>query len=185
MVSILALWLPILLSAVVVFILSSFIHMVLPYHKSDFKKLPSEDEVMNALGKFNIPPGDYAFPFSTDSKERKSQEFKDKMNKGPVGFLTAFPNGQFGMGSSLIKWFLYCIVVEMFAAYIAGHALNPASRYIAVLKFSGVTAFIGFGLALIQDRIWYRKSWGTTLKNLIDAVIYGLATALIFGWLWP
>lgn len=185
MVSIFALWLPILLSAVAVFILSSIIHMVLPYHKSDYKKLQSEDEIMDTLGKFNIPPGDYVYPFCVDSKERQSQAFKDKMNKGPVGFLTAFPNGQPGMGSYLIQWFIYCIVVGIFAAYIASRALSPSSQYLHVFKFAGCTAFIGYGLALVQDSIWYRKSWGTTFKNLFDALIYALFTAGIFGWLWP
>jgi len=44
MVSIISLWLPILLSAVAVFLVSSVIHMVFQYHKTDFKKIPSEDQ---------------------------------------------------------------------------------------------------------------------------------------------
>jgi len=62
MVSIVSLWLPILLSAVAVFLVSSVIHMVFQYHKNDFVKLPSEDEVMDDLRKANIPPGEYHFP---------------------------------------------------------------------------------------------------------------------------
>jgi hypothetical protein len=185
MVSVVTLWLPILLSAVVVFILSSFIHMVLPYHKSDFKKLPSEDQVLDDLGRANIPPGEYMFPFCNDNKERKSQEFKDKINKGPTGIMTIFPAGSFGMGSSLVSWFIYCLVVGVFAAYISGRALMPGVSYLSVFRFASCTAFIGYGLALVQDSIWYRKSWGTTFKNLIDALIYGLFTGGIFGWLWP
>ena len=45
MVSISALWLPILLSAVIVFVASSIIHMVLPVHRGDYRKLPEEDRV--------------------------------------------------------------------------------------------------------------------------------------------
>jgi len=44
MVSIILLWLPILLSAVIVFVVSSILHMVLPYHRSDFSKIPKEKE---------------------------------------------------------------------------------------------------------------------------------------------
>ena len=62
MVSILSLWLPILVSAILVFVVSSIIHMFLPYHRSDFAKVPSEDEVMDALRKFDIPPGEYVIP---------------------------------------------------------------------------------------------------------------------------
>lgn len=185
MVSIISLWLPIILSAVLVFVLSSIIHMVLPYHKSDFKKLPEEDKVMEDIGKFNIPPGDYMFPDAADSKERSSQEFKDKLNKGPVGVMTIFPSGGFNMGSSLVIWFIYCLIVEIFAAYIASRALASGAYYLSVFRFAGATAFIGYGLALMQNSIWYRKSWATTFKFIFDGLIYALFTGGIFGWLWP
>jgi len=42
MVPMLSLWLPILLSAFVVFVVSSIIHTVLGYHASDFEKLARE-----------------------------------------------------------------------------------------------------------------------------------------------
>ena len=52
-----ALWLPILLSAVIVFIASSIIHMGPFWHRGDYPKLPNEDGVLNALRPFAIPPG--------------------------------------------------------------------------------------------------------------------------------
>ena len=185
MVSIISLWFPIIISAVAVFILSSIIHMVLPYHKSDFRKLPREDEVRDALRHAHIPKGEYMFPYAAESKERNSQEFRDKLNKGPVGIITIFPSGSFNMGSNLVMWFLYCIVVSVFAAYVAGHALIPGAIFRSVFRFTGITAFSGYCLALIQDSIWFRKSWTTTIKSLFDGFIYALFTALIFGWLWP
>lgn len=185
MVSIVSLWLPILLSAVVVFILSSIIHMALKYHNSDFKKLPDEDKVMDDLRKFNIPAGDYMFPYTTDNKERNSQEFKDKMNIGPMGMLSVFPSGPVNMGSSLTQWFIYCFIVGIFAAYVAGRALEPGAHYLSVFRFAGVTAFVGYGLALMQNSIWYRKSWTATIKSMFDGLIYALFTAGVFGWLWP
>lgn len=185
MVSIFSLWLPIILSAVVVFIVSSIVHMVFSYHKSDFKKLPDENRALNELGKLNIPQGDYAFPHSTDMKERKSQEFKDKMNKGPVGILTAFPSGETGMGSSLIQWFIYSVIVGIFAAYITGHALGAGMPYLSVFRYAGCTAFAGYSLALMTDSIWFKRSWSTTFKFMFDGLIYALFTAGVFGWLWP
>ncbi len=185
MVTIASLWLPILLSAAAVFILSSIIHMFLGYHNSDFKKIPDEDRVMDDLRKANIPPGDYMFPYTRDSKERNSQEFKDKMSKGPMGVMTIFQSSAANMGSSLAQWFVYCLIVGIFAAYVAGRALPAGSEYLAVFRFAGVTAFVGYGLALMQDSIWYKKSWTVTLKSIFDGLIYALVTGGIFGWLWP
>ena len=185
MAAIMSLWLPILLSAAAVFIISSIIHMFLGYHNSDFKKLPSEDGVMDDLRKHNLPPGDYVMPHASTGKERNTQEFKDKMKKGPVAFITMFPSGEMGMGKSLILWFVYCVIVGIFAAYITGKALSPEASYINVFKFAGVTAFAGYGLALLQGSIWFQKSWSATFKSLFDALIYALITAGFFGWLWP
>ena len=49
MVPILSLWLPILLSGLLVFVASSVIHMMLPYHKKDYRAAPGEDGVVDAL----------------------------------------------------------------------------------------------------------------------------------------
>lgn len=185
MVPIVSLWLPILLSAVAVFIISSLIHMFLGYHNTDFKKLPSEDQVMDDLRKSNTPPGNYMTPYSSSSKERNTQEFKNKMNKGPVAFITMFPSGRITMGKSLALWFIYCVIVGIFAAYISGRALEPGADYLSVFRFAGCTAFVGYSLALLQNSIWYNKNWAATFKSMFDGLIYAFFTAGIFGWLWP
>ena len=123
MVSIVSLWIPILLSAVIVFIASSIIHMLLKYHRSDFGRVPSEDEVMDALRPFNIPPGDYVIP--CPGKEMGTPEFIEKTTRGPVAFLTVIPSGPPSMTGSLILWFLYSVLVGIAAAYVAGRALGP------------------------------------------------------------
>ncbi len=185
MVSIVSLWLPILLSAVAVFVISSLLHMLFTYHNSDFKKLPSEDEIMNDLRKYNIPTGDYMLPFCDDPKERKSEQFQEKMNKGPVLITTVFPSGEMKMGKSLVLWFIYCLIIGIFSAYITGHAVQAGSDYLSVFRFVGAVSFAGYSLALMQDSIWYMKSWGATFKSMFDGLIYALFTAGIFGWLWP
>jgi hypothetical protein len=185
MVSVISLWLPILLSAVAVFLISSVIHMVFGFHNNDFKKIPNEDSIMNDLRKHNIPPGDYVMPHTSDNKERNTPEFKDKMNKGPVAFVTMFPSGEITMGKSLLLWFIYSIIVGVFAAYIAGRAVPPGNDYLSVFRFAGCTAFAGYSLALMQNSIWYKKNWGATFKSMFDGLIYALITAGIFGWLWP
>ena len=180
-----ALWLPILLSSVIVFVASSIIHMVLPWHKTDYPKVPDEDRVRNALRPFAIPPGDYMVPRCDDTKELRTPEFAEKMNQGPVIVMTVLPNGQWSMGRNLGLWFLYCAVVGVFAAYVAGRALPAGASYAHVFQFVGATAFIGYALALWQMSIWYRRAWSTTIKATIDGLIYALLTAGTFGWLWP
>jgi hypothetical protein len=185
MVPVLSLWLPILLSAAIVFIASSILHMLLPFHRSDYRKLPDEDGAMDALRRFSIPPGDYLFPCASNPKEMKEPAFREKWNKGPVGLMTVMENGPPAMGKSLALWFVYCVVVGVFAAYVAGRALAPGARYPAVFRFAGVTAFAGYALALWQNTIWYKRAWITTLKSTVDGLVYGLLTAGTFGWLWP
>lgn len=185
MVPLMSLLIPILLSAVIVFVASSIIHMVLPYHRGDFDKVPSEDEVRDALRSFDIPPGDYVIPCAGNSKEMGSPEFIEKSTRGPVAFLTVLPSGPPSMGGSLAQWFVYCVVVGVFAAYIAGHAVQAGEDYLSVFRYVGATAFLGYSLALVQVSIWYKRNWSTTLKSMFDGLVYALLTAGTFGWLWP
>jgi hypothetical protein len=185
MVALGALWLPILLAAVVVFIASAIIHMVLTYHRADVKAVPNETGVAAALRPFNIPPGDYVIPWCPSTAAMKSPEYQEKLAKGPVGMFTILPNGPFAMGKSLVQWFVLCLVVSLFAAYLAGHALAPGGDYLAVFRFAGTTAFAGYGLGLAQASIWGGRNWGTTFRSMIDALIYAGLTGGVFGWLWP
>jgi hypothetical protein len=185
MVGILALWLPILLSAVIVFVVSSIIHMVLPWHKGDYPRIPNEDQLRNAVRPLAIPPGDYMVPRPATREDMRSPQFAEKMNQGPNMVLTILPNGPWSMKTNLTQWFLYGVVVSVFAAYITGRALPPGSPYLAVFRFVGTTAFVGYSLALWQMAIWYRRSWSITVKATIDGLIYALLTAGTFGWLWP
>lgn len=184
MVGINALWLPMVLSAVFVFVVSSVIHMVLTYHRSDFRKLPDEDGVMEALRPFGIPQGEYVMPYATSGKEMTDPEFKARVEKGPVAFLTIF-SSDFQMGKSMLLWFLYCLLIGAFAAYLAGRALEPGAHYLAVFRFTGAAAFGGYALALLQNSIWYKRSWAATMKSVADGFVYALVTAGVFGWLWP
>ena len=185
MVPLAALWLPILVSAVIVFVASSIVHMVLPIHRSDYRKLPKEDDVMAALRAFDIPPGDYLVPCGTGPESMKDPAFIDRMKKGPVALMTFRQPGPPSMGKSLALWFVYCVVVSIFAAYISGRALTSSANYLQVFRFAGCVAFVGYALALWQDTIWFSRAWTTTLKSTIDGFIYGLLTAGTFGWLWP
>jgi hypothetical protein len=185
MVPITALWLPILLSAVIVFVASSILHMVLPIHKSDYRKLPEEDRVLDTLRAAGVTPGrTYHFPYCTH-KDMKSPEAVERFKRGPVGLLTVIPSGPPAMGKYLGQWFLYCLVIGVFVAYLTGRTLSSGTQYLEVFRVAGTTAFLGYAVAQIQDSIWKGQSWGVTLKHVFDGLIYGLLTAGTFGWLWP
>jgi len=185
MIGLTTLWLPILLSAVLVFVLSSVIHMVTPWHKSDYPKLANEDRVMDALRPLAIPPGDYMMPRPSSREEMRSPAFVERMKRGPVLMLTVWPSGPASMGKNLVQWFLYAVVVGCFAAYVAGRAQPAGAQFLQVFRYAGVTAFVGYALALWQMSIWYHRAWMTTIKATVDGLIYALLTAAIFGWLWP
>jgi hypothetical protein len=183
MVSVTALWLPILVSAVIVFVASSIIHMVLPYHRKDYAKVPMEDEVLATLRRISVPPGDYMIPHAATPAQAKTDEFKKKLEEGPLALLTVWQGA--GMGASLAQWFVYCVIVSILAAYLAGQAVPAGGEYLAVFRFAGATAFAGYSLALMQSSIWMRRAWSSTLKSMFDGLIYALLTAGVFGWLWP
>ena len=179
------LWLPILLSAVAVFLVSSVLHMALQFHKGDYRKFPGEAKVLGEMRTEGVGPGEYMFPFPGSMKEMGSPEMVDKYKKGPVGFLTVIPNGAPAIGKSLIQWFLYSILVGAFVAYAARMGLERGADYMQVFRLTGTVAILGYGISYIPQSIWKGASWATTLKFIFDGVVYGLVTAGMFGWLWP
>lgn len=185
MVPLSSLLLPVLLSAVAVFLASSVIHMVLKYHNKDFSRLPDENKVRDALRPLNIPPGEYVMPYSGSMEAMKSPEYQENAKSGPVMIMAVMPNGVPTMGKELVLWFVYCLIVGIFAAYIGGRTLAPGTHYLAVFRVVGTVAFIGYALALLQNSIWFKRSWSTTAKSMFDGLAYALLTAGVFGWLWP
>ena len=159
-VSLTALWLPILLSAVVVFVASSIIHMVIPLHKNDYKKLPNEEKALEAIRALGIPPGYYHFPRCESHKDMKTPEYTEKLKQGPIGLMTVLPNGAPNMGKYLGCWFLYCLAVGVFVAYVTGRALGPGTPYLAVFRIAGTVGFLSYGMAQTHASIWEGRPWG-------------------------
>jgi hypothetical protein len=183
MVSLVDLWLPIVLSAVLVFAASSVIHMALRWHSKDFKKLAAEDAVMDALRVFNLAPGDYAAPLPDSMAHMGSPEFKAKQARGPSFAMTILTNTS--LVRNLAKWFVYSIVVAAFAAYVASIALPAGAPYMTVFRVTSTVAVAGYALALWQSWIWYSRGLGYTVRSTVDGLVYGLLTGGAFGWLWP
>ena len=185
MIPLTTLWLPILVSAVIVFFASFIIHMVLTYHRSDYRKLPDEDRVTDAMRNAGVTRGPaYFFPYCS-FEEMKSAQMIEKMKRGPVGLLTVRPSGPPAMGKNMVQWFLYCVVISIFAAYLSGRLLAPGTAFLQVFRVIATVAFLGYGAAHAQESIWGGRSWVVTLKHLFDSVIYAVLAAATFGWLWP
>lgn len=185
MVSLAALWLPILLSAVLVFVVSSLLWTVLPWHKADFAGLPDEEAVRGALGSPELTPGQYQVPHAPEREAYDSEEMDRKFEEGPVAFVTVVPDGRPDMTRKFVGWFLYLVGVSVMTAYVAGRTLPPGAEYLDVFRVTGTVAWLAYGAAYVGDSVWFGRPWGFSAKMLTDALIYGLLTAGAFGWLWP
>src|SRR4029453_17311355 len=106
-----SLLLPIVLSAVFVFIASSIIHMASPWHKSDYPRVPNEDRAREVLRALAIPPGDYMIPRPSSRADLRSPEFAAKIHTGPVMILTVLPNGPMPMLRNRGLWFAFLLMV--------------------------------------------------------------------------
>lgn len=185
MVPIPSLWLPIVLSAVFVFLVSWVTHMLLTYHRSDFGQMPNEADVMKAMRDAGVGPGNYFMPHADGPSAMNSPEWIDKCKAGPVGLVHVMPSGPPNMGKSLGMWFVFLVVVSIFVAYLTGRTLGPGADYLMVFRVAGTTAFMAYGLGEVMNTIWKAQKGSTTVKHMFDGLIYALVTAGTFGWLWP
>ncbi len=185
MVSVVSLWLPIVVAAVLVFVMSSIIHMFLTYHRTDFTAVPNEEAFRAAVGPLGVPPGEYVVPHAGSPDAMKSEGYQSKVGEGPVLFMTVLPNEMWNMGKSLLWWFVYCLVVAFFAALVATGALTADAPYSQVFEVAGLTAFAAYALGGWQQSVWYHRKVGTSLKNTFDGLLYAALTAGAIAGMWP
>jgi hypothetical protein len=183
-VSLAELWLPIVVSAVFVFLASYAIHMLFGYHSSDFRKIPNEDGAMETIRALNLRPGDYHMPRPPSPAAMRDPDFLAKMKRGPVALITVM-TGEVNMGPRLGAWFAFAAIVGLFTAYITSLALPAGAPYMQVFRVASAVTFVAYAMGQWPATIWYGKAWQTSVKNTIDALVYGLLTGGAFGWLWP
>lgn len=183
MVTLASLWLPIVLSAVGVFILSFLVWNFMPWHKSDFGQVPREEQAREALQ--GISPGQYNVPHVADRNDLAKAEVQEKFNEGPVAFLVVLPSRMPNLPKSLGLWFVFSVAVSGVAAYVAGQTLPAGNDYLEVFQITGTVAWVAYGWAYVQESIWFGRPWSFSLKMIWDALLYALVTAGVFGWLWP
>ncbi|MEE8119284.1 MAG: hypothetical protein V3T39_06940 [Gammaproteobacteria bacterium] len=178
-----ALWIAILASAIAVFIVSSIVWMVLPHHKSDFKPVPDEEAARSALK--GIPVGQYNLPHMADRAAMATEEGRRKMEEGPMALMIVWPNGVPNMGKQLGIWFVFCIIVSVVAAYVASRTLPSSVAFTEAFRVTGTVAWLAYGFGSVQESIWFGRPWSMTVKMLGDALAYAVATGLCFGFFWP
>lgn len=180
-----SLLLPIVLSAVLVFVASSVIHMTLRYHNVDYRPLSNEDAVMAAVRQGGATPGQYVFPHCKDHKQLSDPEMMRKFTEGPLGVLYVKSGSPLQLGPFLGKWFGYSLVVSAVVAYLARAELHAGDPYLRVFQLVGTATWFAYSWQGPADSIWKGKPWAVTWKEMFDGLIYGAFTAGIFAWLWP
>jgi hypothetical protein len=180
-----ALWLPIVVAAVVVFIASFLEWVVLPHHKPDFKRPPNETDLLGLIRDKGIGAGQYMFPYCGDWSEMKDPEKKKRYEAGPHGLLCVWP-GPPNMAQNMLLSLIVYLLVAVFVGYLA--TLTPLTReadFLAVFRFTGAAGVLAYTFGFLPGAIWFRSSPRATVMNIIDAVVNGLLVGVVFGLLWP
>lgn len=185
MVALPALWMPIVVSAVLVLVALLLVHGLVGWHKSDMSAVPGEAKVMELIRGLDVRPGEYRFPFSNSTEEMTGPEFGEKMKQGPVGMMTIRPNGDLAMGKMLGQWFVYSLCIALLAASLTGRTHGPGAPFLSVFRMSGTVTFGCYVAAHWQNWIWWGKGTRFTVTHSLDGIIYALITGATFGWLWP
>ena len=184
-ISLVQLWLPILVAAVFVFVVSSLVHMVFKWHLPDYRGFSNEDEVLAAIRKGHPTPGIHMLPYCKDMKDFAKPEMLAKFREGPTGKFILRAGVEPGMGKPLLQWFVLCLVISLFCAYLGAHALATGSPFALVFRVIGTAAFMAYGFGAFIQGIWWGQPWGAVAKDALDGILYALATAAAFAWLWP
>ena len=185
MVTLTELWLPILLSGALVWIVSALVWMVLPHHKSDFAGLPDEEAARQALQPQNLEPGIYNIPHMPSRDSARKPEQRKKFTDGPVAFVTVLPNEDPAMAGQMLASFAYFVIAGIAVAYVSGRVLAPGAEYLQVFRVAGTVAWLTYGWGRVLESVWFGLPWSQQVKHLFDALLYALATAATFAWLWP
>ena len=185
MIPIAALWLPIVLSGVVVFVVSAMVWMVMPHHKKDFARVEDEGTFLDAIRSCGAGPGMYVFPWA-DGAEENSAEYRERVRQGPVGILRVRDGESvLDMRTAMAKSLVLYLVVGAFVAFVASASLGAGAGFLAVFRITGLAAFMAHGFIGFQESIWFGLPGSVAFKHALDGLVYALLTASVFGWLWP
>ena len=185
MVTIVSLWLPIIVATVGVFFTSFLMWMVLPHHKKDWRQVPDENGLMDALRSQDAGPGQYVFPCAETKEQMKDADFQKRYAEGPSGMLIIRPTGGFSMGKSMLQSTTFNLAISISVAYVATFTLESGSSGMEILRLTGTVAFLAYAVALGWGAIWWSRGWSSTFKEMADGLVYGMVTGVVFMVLWP
>jgi hypothetical protein len=178
------LWLPIIASAVAVFVVSALLHMLFTYHNSDYRKVPNEDEVRAAINKGGLTAGQYILPYAV-AMGAKDPVVQQKMKEGPTGFLLLRKPSGPEMGPFLGQWFVLTLVIASLVAYVAALTIAPGADHMAVFRVVSTIAFLAYAGSVSQEAIWRAVPWSAAIKTILDGLVFALVTGGLFAVMWP
>jgi hypothetical protein len=185
----LPLWLPILLSAAAVWIVSMIVGMALPHHKQDWIGLPNspgggEDSFMDYLRRSGIKPGNYLFPDFRTREAMKSEKVEKALKEGPVGHLSVWKT-PLTMGDKMVATFIVYLVASTLIAYLTRIALPGAAPFAKVFQVAATAGILAYCFSFIPSALWWGSYKRTIVANVIDGILYAAITGAIFAWRWP
>jgi hypothetical protein len=178
------LWLPILLSAAAIWVISIIASMALPHHKKDFIGLPDEDGFMDYIRRSGIKPGNYLFPDFRDREAMNSEKVQKALKEGPVGHLSVW-QPPLTMAGKLVATFIVYLVVSILIAYLTRVALPGPAEFAKVFQIAATAGILAYSFSFIPNGIWFGAYKRTLIASFIDGIGYGLIAGVIFAWRWP
>ncbi len=178
------LWLPILVSGVVVWIASFVFWMAIGHHNKDVQAIPGEKEFKETINRLNIQPGNYGFPDFHSCKGMSKEEKMKLYDSRPMGLLRVW--APVNMGVNMLLTFLFYLITSTVIGYLGWAALpHTHDAFGHVMQVLGTAGILAYCFASFPNDLWFQKSKRSMLMNLIDGVVFGLITGAIFAWLWP
>ena len=86
------------------------------------------------------------------------------------------------MGANIACTLAFFLIASFCIAYLATIGLRQESDFMDVFRFVGTAGILTFCAGGIPNRIWFKRKMR---GDLLDGLVYGLLTGLIFASLWP
>jgi len=118
-------------------------------------------------------------------KDMASPEMQQKFQEGPVGLVVLRSPGKPNMGKSLGQWFVLNLLIALLCGHLAAGSVAAGASLHHVFHLVGLVSFLAHGGGSIQSGIWMGMPWRAVAKDLLDALIFGVLSGVVFMWLWP
>lgn len=185
------LWLPIVVSAVAVWIAGAVIWMAMPHHKKDMLELPNRTEAIEKIRSLGLPPGNYMFPAGGCSKETmKDPEVQRCWKEGPLGYISLWKTPP-KMGGNMIGTFCVHVVVSVLVGYLAWVTIGGGAAGLAglgaepgfgrIFQVAGTAGILAYAFSHVPNGLWFGASKRAIAMNIVDGVVYGLIMGAVFA----